>query len=168
MSSALSAALGGVAALLLVALCAVLVVVLADRRRAMCALETSRADVEALRDRVERLSEDIAAARVAEAAVPVVPQAEYLITTAGSPGDDAKGLPAVPDRAVLSVTLGEPLVKAMAFGYGVRKALSPESRNRITFEMRREVKRARKERRRAAKRSARATAARDRAEEEAA
>jgi len=37
---------------------------------------------------------------------------------------------------------------------GVRRALSPESRNRIAFEMRREVKRARKERRRAARRPA--------------
>lgn len=53
-----------------------------------------------------------------------------------------------------SVTLGEPLLKAVAFGYGVRRALSPESRNRIAFEMRREVKRARKERRRAARRPA--------------
>jgi hypothetical protein len=59
----------------------------------------------------------------------------------------------VSERAVLSVTLGEPLVKLAAFGYGLRRALSAESRNRITFEMHREVKRARKERRRAARRA---------------
>jgi hypothetical protein len=36
----------------------------------------------------------------------------------------------------------------VAFGHGVARALSPESRNRIWFEMRREVRRARKQRRR--------------------
>jgi hypothetical protein len=90
-------------------------------------------------------------ARGAAAVVP--PQTEYVITTAGDPVADARGLQAVPERAVLSVTLGEPLVKLAAFGYGVRRALSAESRNRIAFEMRREVKRARKERRRAARRA---------------
>ena len=48
--------------------------------------------------------------------------------------------PTVPDRVVLSATVGEPLVKAVAFGHGVRRALSAESRNRIWFEMRREVR----------------------------
>ena len=54
----------------------------------------------------------------------------------------------MPDRVVLSATLGEPLVRAVALGHGVRRALSAESRNRIRFEMRREVRRARKQRRR--------------------
>ena len=51
------------------------------------------------------------------------------------------------DQLVLSAAFGEPLVKALALGHGVRRALSAESRNRIRFEMRREVRRARKVRR---------------------
>jgi hypothetical protein len=65
----------------------------------------------------------------------------------------------VPNRVVLSAAFGEPLVKVVAFGFGLRRALSPESRNRIAFEVRREVKRARKQRRRATKRAARQAAA---------
>ncbi len=34
----------------------------------------------------------------------------------------------------------------LSLGYGVRRALSAENRNRIRFEMRREVKRARRQR----------------------
>lgn len=74
---------------------------------------------------------------------PVV--AEFLITDIGTE------VPDVPDevssRLVLSATVGEPLLKLAAFAYGVRKALTPENRNRIRFEMRREVRRARKARR---------------------
>ncbi|HET7388939.1 MAG TPA: hypothetical protein VFJ19_20000 [Nocardioidaceae bacterium] len=51
-------------------------------------------------------------------------------------------------REFASVALGESLVRIVSFGYGVARALSPESRNRIRFAMGREVKRARKQRRR--------------------
>ena len=47
-----------------------------------------------------------------------------------------------------SVALGESLVRVLSLGYGVRRALTAESRNRIRFEMRREVKRSRRQRRR--------------------
>ena len=43
-----------------------------------------------------------------------------------------------------SVALGESLVRVLSLGYGVRRALTAESRNRIRFEMRREVKRSRR------------------------
>jgi hypothetical protein len=154
MNPALWAALGATAALLLV-LVGVAVVLLVGGRRArtreQTAAASARADLEALRAQVEELSSELAVARGAAAVVP--PQTEFVITTAGDPVAEQGDLPAVPDRAVLSVTLGEPLVKLAAFGYGVRRALSAESRNRIAFEMRREVKRARKERRRAARRA---------------
>jgi hypothetical protein len=42
-------------------------------------------------------------------------------------------------------------VKAVSFGHGLRRAMSAESRNRIWFEVRREVRRARKQRRRETK-----------------
>ena len=56
---------------------------------------------------------------------------------AGAPGADQRVLFA--DRAAAS-RWSRPL----ALGHGVRRALSPETRNRIRFEMRREVRRARK------------------------
>lgn len=69
--------------------------------------------------------------------------AGLLITDAGEEVPDL-----VPDRAVVSATLGAPLIKAAATAHGVRRALGAESRNRIRFEMRRELRRARKQRKR--------------------
>ena len=153
MNQALWAALGATAALLLVLL-VVGVLLAAGSRRARAredALASARTDMEALRSQVEELSAALAASQGA-AELSTAPT-EYVITTAGEASSRRQDLPQVPERAVLSVTLGEPLVKLAAFGYGVRRALAPESRNRIAFEMRREVKRARKQRRRAARRA---------------
>ncbi|HET6625736.1 MAG TPA: hypothetical protein VFG63_05065 [Nocardioidaceae bacterium] len=147
METGLLAALGGVAAVLLAAVCVLLGVVVSGRRRTQRELAAARADVETLRARLEQLE----AAGGAASAPPVVPRAEYLITTVGSELDDDP--PRVPNRMVLSATLGEPLVKVVSFAYGVRRALSAESRNRIAFEIRREIRRARKQRRRNARRA---------------
>jgi hypothetical protein len=150
MDQGLMGTLGGVAAVLFLLLITVLVLLLAGRRRTRAELEASRREVTALQDRLDRLAEDMERAVTRAAATPVVPQAEYLITTAGT-GDDGAldgDTVRVPDRAVASVALGEPLLKAAAFGFGVRRALSAESRNRIGFEMKRELRRSRKQRRR--------------------
>lgn len=69
----------------------------------------------------------------------------------GTPAEQAPDPVQVPDRLVLSATLGGPLVKAAAFTHGVRRALSAENRNRIRFQMRQEVRAARKRRRQAYK-----------------
>lgn len=143
----------GVATVLLALLCLVLGILaggLTSRRRTQRLLAGSRADVEELQLRLDEMEQHIAAVRTT-AAGSAVPPLEYVITTAG----DSTTNVATPvhGRAVLSVTLGEPLLRVVAFGYGVRRALSAESRNRIAFEMRREVKRARKERRRSLRRA---------------
>ena len=154
MNPALWAALGGVAALLLVLVGVALALLVGGRRaeaRERDALAAARADVEALRAQLDELSTELVTSRGAAALV--APQVEYVITSAGEPATTSAEMPRVDDRAVLSVTLGEPLVKVAALGFGVRRALSAESRNRIAFAMRREVKRARKERRRAARRT---------------
>ncbi len=160
------AALGGaVVALLLVALVALV------RRR-----NRTRADLEAMLDAAQRESDDLRARleeltglltlapdqRPAEAAA-------YLITDAGGGAHDL-ALPAeepiaVPDRLVLTATVGVPLVKAAALGHGLRKALSAESRNRIWFEVRREVRASRKRRRLLLKQYQRQIRADDRANE---
>lgn len=90
-------------------------------------------------------------------------QAEFVITRAGEPEPTEQV--AVPDRLVLSATLGEPLVKVVAFSHGVRRAMSPEVRNRIRFEMRREVRASRRRRRQLRKRLEREYRAHGRAEE---
>ena len=93
-----------------------------------------------------------------------VERPEFVITRAGDPDEDVPAVQ-VPDRLVLSATLGEPMVKVAAFSHGVRHALRAESRNRIWFEMRREVRAARKRRRRLVKDYLRETRARERADE---
>ncbi len=144
----------GSAAAVLLALTGVTLVMLrsllASRRR----LDAALRETAALRGRLDELAEQLER----QARRPRVPDttghdttghettghdgASYVITDAGRPE------PTVPDRVVLTATLGEPLVKAVSLGHGVRRALSAESRNRIWFEMRREMRRARKQRRR--------------------
>lgn len=130
---------GAVAALLLVGL----VVLLRRRNR-------TRADLEAMLAAAQRESDDLRA-RLEELSARPEQQAAFVITDAGMSHELAVPDPEqvrVPDRLVLSATVGAPLVKVAAFSHGLRRALSAESRNRIWFEMRREVRAARKRRRR--------------------
>jgi hypothetical protein len=129
----------GAAAMLLV----VTVVLLATRRRRPdleAQLAAARQETDELRHRLEELTRP---------AVPEPDHADFVITHVGETGLSPAGeepVP-VPDRLVLSATVGVPLVKAAAFSHGVRRALSAESRNRIWFEMRREVRASRRRRR---------------------
>jgi hypothetical protein len=125
--------------LLLVVLLGVLLRSRAESRRE---LASANAETAELRRRLDALSEKME--RSAEVDRARAEDAAYVITDAGEPRPE----PNVPDRVVLSATVGEPLVKVVSFGHGLRRALSAESRNRIWFEMRREVRRARKQRRR--------------------
>jgi hypothetical protein len=86
-------------------------------------------------------------ARLEELSQAATEHADWVITRLGDNEDDAVVARPVSDQLVLSAAFGEPLVKVLAFGHGVRRALAAESRNRIRFEMRREVRRARKTRR---------------------
>lgn len=136
-----------VAVLLAVVLTAALV--RAQRRttaRVDAALATARADADALRAHVEAIERRLVAAE------PRPTPAEYKITMLGEAADDvaAADVPAVPvvDAPLFAdLVLRESVVQAASFAAGLRRALAPETRNRIRFEMRREVKRARKQRR---------------------
>jgi hypothetical protein len=165
-STALVAALaaaGGVAVTLLA-----VVVLLGRRRRPDAELEAllmaARAETDELRHRVEELTARTARLEPDHADPH---RAEFVITHVGEPEGPtgAAGGAVVPDRIVLSATLGEPLVRTAAFAHGVRRALSAESRNRIWFEMRREVRANRRRRRRLVKDYLRDSRARERAEE---
>jgi hypothetical protein len=92
-------------------------------------------------------------------------EAEYVITTAGvpalkQPAPPSGQTPQVDARQFASVAVGESLVRIVSLAYGVRRALSAENRNRIGFEVGREIRRARRRRRaelREARRHLRAT-----------
>jgi hypothetical protein len=72
---------------------------------------------------------------------------DYVITHLGEPEPEAQAVPAVAPGLFADIVLRETVVQTASLFHGVRRALSPESRNRIRFEMRREVKRSRKQRR---------------------
>lgn len=173
--AALAAAAGAAVTLLLVAL------VRGVRRRhhsrieLEAMLDAAHREVDDLRHRLEELTGQRGGAAPgheflaelfpddAVAASRAPQQADFVITRAGEPEPPEQV--EVPDRLVLSATLGEPLVKMVAFSHGVRRALSPEVRNRIRFEMRREVRASRRRRRELRKRLEREYRARGRAEE---
>ena len=161
MGTVILAAVGGA----LVALLGVGLITMVRRRN------RTRADLEAMLAASQHEADDLRA-RLEEltALVTVAPEGvepAYLITDVGvvrAPVEPADQI-AVPDRLVLSATMGEPLVKVAALGHGLRRALSPESRNRIWFEMRREVRAARKRRRQLLKQYQRDVRAAERARE---
>jgi hypothetical protein len=66
------------------------------------------------------------------------------VITGISDGDDVD----LGATRVASVTLARPLIKATAFSHGVRHALHEEQRMRISYAMRKELRRQRKMRRR--------------------
>jgi len=155
MDQGLLTVLAGVGVVVLVLLLVVLVSLLRTGRRTRAELAASRVDLAGLRDEVDALRS--AAARAEVEPNPVREQ-EFVITTlpdgttraaAAIPEDDDR----LPVRQLTagefaSVAVGESIVRLVSLGYGVRRALSAENRNRIRFEMRREVKRSRKQRRR--------------------
>jgi hypothetical protein len=173
-SPILAAAAGAAAMLLLVALVLVVTRRRRSRRDLEAMLDAAQRETDALRHRLQELTGHAGSAPGGPAyleelfggsSVPeqrtgpelVTDAPDFVITHVGDP-DDAdldSARPAelvVPDRLVLSATLGEPLVKVAAFSHGVRRALSAESRNRIWFEMRREVRASRRRRRQLRKR----------------
>jgi hypothetical protein len=98
---------------------------------------------------------------------------EYVITHLGEPGTGLEeagqaGTAPVPVRltapAFADTVLRETVVQTASLVQGVRRALAPETRNRIRFEMKREVKRARKDRKVEVKEALREYRARRRAD----
>jgi hypothetical protein len=146
---------GAVLVLLLGVVLVLLLRARSESRRDLAAAQTETAELSSRLDALtERLEE-------ASSAMVTRDEAAFVITDAGA-GPEAT--PTVPDSVVLTATLGEPLVKLVAFGHGIRRALSAESRNRIWFEMRREVRASRKRRRREVREHLRRTRAAERAD----
>ncbi len=129
----------------LVALALVLVVALLRlRARTRRELAVAHAEAAALRAQVEEIERKLAAPVPA----PAPETAGYVITALGEEPRHV-GVPVEPvDSALFAdLVLRETLVKAASLAHGVRRALAPQTRNRIRFEVRREIKRSRKQRR---------------------
>ncbi|MGN6574092.1 MAG: hypothetical protein ACTHKG_00255 [Nocardioides sp.] len=154
MSSGLQMALAtAVTAVLLVVLLAVVLRSARSRRRLEDQLAASREELVEVRCRLDRLAQQVEP--LPDVRRPVADQQEYVITTAGEPepATEAGPPPPVSGREFASLALGESLVRLVSYGYGVKRALSAENRNRIAFEVKREVRRSRKQRRREEKRA---------------
>ncbi|MFW6869166.1 hypothetical protein ACOACQ_17375 [Nocardioides sp. CPCC 206347] len=76
--------------------------------------------------------------------VAVVDDREYLITDLHRNRGPQVPARIVPAPMFADILLRESVIKTAALASGLRRALSPEVRNRIRFEMKREIKRSRK------------------------
>jgi hypothetical protein len=137
------------------AVVAVLAVLALRRARRDAAREAA-----ALRDRLDALEAGLGELGPgAEVRAPGThPEHQYVITELGrlTPGpldragehDQHVSVPArLTGPAFADAVLRETVVQTAALVHGLRRALAPETRNRIRFEMRRELKRSRKARR---------------------
>ena len=153
-------------ALVVVLVLALLAVLLRDRARVHAELAATRAEAAELRDRIDALAQQVVASRRE-------PE-EFVITHLGEPEADAAQQGALTEdqridgRLFADLVLRETVVKAASLAYGVRRALDPEARNRVWFEMKREVRRARKQRKADTREARREWAARQRAADSAA
>lgn len=122
----------------------------ASRQHTEALLAAAASDAEALQDQLtgleERLRVQVEEQQAERVPVATVDDREYVITElARSQGPQ---LPArvVPAPQFADILLRESVIKTAALAAGLRRALAPEIRNRIRFEMKREVKRSRRER----------------------
>ncbi|GAA3542303.1 hypothetical protein [Nocardioides daeguensis] len=114
-------------------------------------LAAAAQDAEALREQLAGIEAELqarpeAAARGQRTPVAVVDDREYVITDLGQEQGPRVPARVVPAPMFADILLRESVIKTAALAAGLRRALSPEVRHRIRFEMKREVKRSRKER----------------------
>lgn len=138
-------------------------------------LSNAAADVEALREELAALQQQLVeeAERLEEARrtlrlsdLTIVDDKDYVITELGqrrSVGGPLALVPTVPGPPIVDAMLRESLIRTASLAAGLRRALAPEVRNRIRFEMKREVKRSRKQRKSDMKQAHREWQARQRA-----
>jgi hypothetical protein len=144
--TALLLTLTGVLALLVVGMAAVAL----RLSRRVTALESRLADPDAS-SHTEWSSSAAADSHSVSLDAPAGPpdHPEFVITHLGDrePEPEIEAVPTVAPTLFADIVLRESVVQAASLFHGVRRALTPETRNRIRFEMRREVKRSRKQRR---------------------
>lgn len=144
----------GAAALLTVVIVGVLLARAARLRRVQLVhqLADAQADVEALRRRIETISDEVAEARrsadrrelepvvvtgiVQEAELDTTPREAQLV----------QAIEASRPQWVPARPLREALIRSVSLGHGLRRALAPDMRDRILLEVRAEVRRSRRQR----------------------
>ena len=140
-----------VAGVLALAALGLAVALLRARSRTERAIAAARAEAQAesaaLRDQVAALERRLDRPRAAPEASVVITDLgrEQSAEHAAERAEDEQA-PTIGTALFADLVLRETVVKAASFAHGVRRAFEPETRNRIRFEMRREVKRARKQR----------------------
>lgn len=128
------------------------------RSRTAAELALAREEAAALRAQVEEIERRLSTRLTAD-------EHEYVITRLGDEASEpSEPAPMVPGPLFADLVLRESVVQAASLASGLRRALAPETRNRIRFEMKREVKRARKQRRANLRQARREWEARQRAE----
>jgi type II secretory pathway pseudopilin PulG len=145
----------GVVAVLVLAL---VVAVARTRSRTRRELLAARAEAASLRAQLDEIERRMSAHS---------DHTDYVITRLGD--DEPQPGPVQPPARIdgslfADLLLRETVVKSAALAHGLRRALAPEVRNRIRFEMKREVQRARKQRRSDLKEALRDLRARERAD----
>ena len=88
---------------------------------------------------------------------------DYVITRVGELEPEPEPVATVAAPVFADIVLRETVVQTASLLHGLRRALAPETRNRIRFQMRQEVKRSRKQRRTELREVRREWAARQRA-----
>ena len=128
-------------ALVVLAIAALTVTLLGLRRR-VAELE-ARLDASSDADGTQEAPENLPQVSLDEAGT------QFVITGLGADEvrEPIEPVPTVEARLFGDIVLRETVVQAASLFHGLRRALSPESRNRIGFEMKREVRRSRKQRR---------------------
>jgi hypothetical protein len=122
---------------------------LRDRSQVRDQLASAYALVAVLEERILALEE---ARSAAPAAGSPNESPTYVVSRIAEPSSADRTPSADVDRRIegslfADLVLRESMVKGISLAYGVGRALSPETRNRIRFLMRQEVKRSRKQRR---------------------
>lgn len=141
------------------AACLVLLVVLALAAirwgmRATRSLAAREAESAALGRQVEEIRHRLAGERP----VATREEGDFVITALG----DEQPAPVVAPALFADIVLRESVVRSASLLHGLRRALSPQARDRIRSEVRREVKRSRRQRRTQQKAAHRAGRSRDR------
>lgn len=173
--------LAAVTLVVLAALVGLALVLAAAARRARAdteaLLEAAADDADALRAQLAGIeaqlqertrAQDDASRHPGRATLALRDHREYVITDIADGGALRRG-PQVPAKVLpapqfADILLRESVIRTVSLAAGLRRALSPEVRNRIRFEMKREVKRSRKERKQMLRQARREWQARGRAE----
>lgn len=157
-----------------VAVASLVVALLALGRAARASRDLHRVteDRTALARRVADLEEERLAGAAVAAPVPgplpdvVADEHSYVITRLGEDEDVpvAGSAPTMEARTFADILAKETVVRSAGLAHGLRRAFAPETRNRIRFEMRREVKRSKRDRKVEMKQAWREYQARQRAQ----